>query len=56
LALASFTGRSSFDPVPAKETLEALQIDVAPVPPDGVNLGLLVSPGGDFPEASPLDW
>jgi leucyl aminopeptidase len=56
LALAPFTGRSTFDPVPSVGVLEALHLETSSVPPNGVTLGVLVAPDGDLPESSPLDW
>ncbi len=56
MALAAFTGLTEFDPVPSKKAVENLQISTATGAPDGVTLGVLVSPDGELPEASPLDW
>lgn len=56
MELASFTGRTSFDPVPSQVMLEALELSAAGASPGGVTLGILVTPEGDLPETSPLDW
>ena len=56
MALAAFTGLTEFDPVPSKIAVENLQISTATEAPDDVTLGVLVSPDGELPEASPLDW
>lgn len=56
MALASFTGRKTFDPVPYVTVLANLGVGVSAEAPDGLTLGVLVSPGADLPEAAPLDW
>ena len=56
MALAPFTGRTSFDPIPSVGVVGAMGISVADTEPDGITVGTLVVPGGQLPEASPLDW
>jgi hypothetical protein len=56
MTLAAFTGRETFDPVPSAVVLSALHLEIESEPPKGKTLGILVSPGGDLPESSPLDW
>jgi leucyl aminopeptidase len=56
MTLAAFTGRETFDPVPSVVVLAALDLDVLSEPPPGTTLGILVGPGGELPESSPLDW
>ncbi|HEU4319432.1 MAG TPA: leucyl aminopeptidase [Acidimicrobiia bacterium] len=56
MALASFTGRDTFDPVPSKATLEALEVRAVTDSPDGVTLGVIVESDGPLPDSSPLGW
>ena len=56
MALASFTGRKTFDPVPYVDVLANLDVDVSSEAPDGRTIGVLVRPGAKLPEAAPLDW
>lgn len=56
MKLATFTGRTKFDPVPSKQVVEALELSAVADRPSGVTLGVLVTAGEDLPEATPLDW
>ncbi|HEU4894961.1 MAG TPA: leucyl aminopeptidase family protein, partial [Acidimicrobiia bacterium] len=56
MTLAAFTGRETFDPVPSVAVLGSLELSTVAEPPQGTTLGIFVSPGGDLPEDSPLDW
>ena len=56
MTLAAFTGRETFDPVPSVVVLAALLLEIESQSPVGTTLGILVAPGGDLPESSPLDW
>ena len=56
MALASYTGRKTFDPVPYVGVLSDLGVDVSTEAPDGLTIGVLVSPGAELPEPAPLDW
>ncbi len=56
MTLAAFTGRETFHPVPSVAVLADLDLDVLSEPPKGTTLGILVGPGGELPESSPLDW
>ena len=56
MTLAAFTGRETFDPVPSVGVLASLELNALAEPPTGTTLGIFVSPGGDLPKHSPLDW
>lgn len=56
MALASYTGRKTFDPVPYVGVLAGLGVGVSGEAPDGLTIGVLVSPGAQLPETAPLDW
>ena len=56
MTLAAFTGRETFDPVPSVGVLASLELNALAEPPKGTTLGVFVSPGGDLPANSPLDW
>lgn len=56
MALAPFTGRKTFDPVPYVDVLANLDVDVSREAPGGRTIGVLVRPGAKLPEAAPLDW
>lgn len=56
MSLASFTGRTAFDPAPSVAVMATLDIATGTEPPDGVTLGVLVQPQGALPADTPLDW
>lgn len=56
MKLAPFTGRTTFDPVPAVAQIAELDLVASTEPPAGVTLGVLVAPEDPLPATSPLDW